>query len=418
MLAAVLVAGTCLTVAPVASSALPRPPVPPSTSTAVGDRIQQAKDRADNEVVTVTGTITQQAKHIAALTAAASLAEQHYTEQQAVQAEAQAAEVTAQHNVALAHAQYDESYRTLVASAVSVYESADAPNVVNSIGSLLVVDDPSALLNVGTEQQMFADHQSNIVTRMKFAEKAMGVAEQRQRAALATVEQETARLATIRSQADAALTAAQSAMAVLRANLTKAKETQKRAATALATFIGGWSGADPARAGALNRKYEAIALRVRHLPPAPASPTWTAGMARTAVNRALQFLGTPYAWAGGSASGPTTGVCVAGAARNDCHVTGFDCSGLALYAWAPYLSMQHSAEIQYGSGSLHPSISQLRPGDLVFWSNNNAVSGIHHVAIYVGDGNVIQAPESGDIVRITPLGSVSSGYFGATRPLS
>jgi cell wall-associated NlpC family hydrolase len=40
------------------------------------------------------------------------------------------------------------------------------------------------------------------------------------------------------------------------------------------------------------------------------------------------------------------------------------------------------------------------------------------VAVYVGDGNVVQAPQSGDIVRVTPLGSVDSGYFGATRPLS
>jgi cell wall-associated NlpC family hydrolase len=46
------------------------------------------------------------------------------------------------------------------------------------------------------------------------------------------------------------------------------------------------------------------------------------------------------------------------------------------------------------------------------------VGGIHHVAIYIGGGNVIQAPQSGDIVRITPLGQVSSGYFGATRPLT
>ena len=80
--------------------------------------------------------------------------------------------------------------------------------------------------------------------------------------------------------------------------------------------------------------------------------------------------------------------------------------------------MAHFAATQYNSGSVHPAPTELLPGDLVFWSNNGTPAGIHHVAIYVGDGNVIQAPESGDIVRITPLGSVSAGYFGATRPLS
>ena len=80
--------------------------------------------------------------------------------------------------------------------------------------------------------------------------------------------------------------------------------------------------------------------------------------------------------------------------------------------------MAHIAAAQYGSGTVHPAITALLPGDLVFWSSNTTVAGIHHVAIYVGNGNVIQAPQSGDIVRITPLGSVSSGLFGATRPLS
>ena len=51
------------------------------------------------------------------------------------------------------------------------------------------------------------------------------------------------------------------------------------------------------------------------------------------------------------------------------------------------------------------------PGDLVFWSSNGSQSGIHHVAIYIGNGNVIQAPQSGDIVRVTPLGEVDFGLL-------
>ena len=58
------------------------------------------------------------------------------------------------------------------------------------------------------------------------------------------------------------------------------------------------------------------------------------------------------------------------------------------------------------------------PGDLVFWSDDGTVSGIGHVAIYIGNGNVIQAPFSGAFIEITPLDQVESGYYGATRPLT
>ena len=63
-------------------------------------------------------------------------------------------------------------------------------------------------------------------------------------------------------------------------------------------------------------------------------------------------------------------------------------------------------------------MTDLLPGNHVFWSTDVSVDGIHHVTIYVGEGNVVQAPQSGDIVRVTPLGSVDSGYFGVTRPLN
>jgi cell wall-associated NlpC family hydrolase len=80
--------------------------------------------------------------------------------------------------------------------------------------------------------------------------------------------------------------------------------------------------------------------------------------------------------------------------------------------------MPHLAAEQYFAGRLHPAVPALKPGDLVFWSNNGKAAGIHHVAVYIGNGNVVQAPNSGDIVRVTPLANVDSGYFGATRPLT
>ena len=133
----------------------------------------------------------------------------------------------------------------------------------------------------------------------------------------------------------------------------------------------------------------------------------------------MPYVGMRYSWAAGNASGPTYGVSEPGNAWNDSNVLGFDCSGLTLYAWAPYLGMDHYAATQYTqAGSYHPSTDNLMPGDLVFWSSNGSISGIHHVAVYIGGGMVIQAPESGSVIQETPLGSVSWGYYGATRPLT
>ena len=73
-----------------------------------------------------------------------------------------------------------------------------------------------------------------------------------------------------------------------------------------------------------------------------------------------------------------------GAAHNDCKIVGFDCSGLTLWAWGPYLSMAHFAATQYGSGRVHPSPGQLLPGDLLFWSS---------------DGTGVGHPPRGDVRR-------------------
>ncbi len=153
-------------------------------------------------------------------------------------------------------------------------------------------------------------------------------------------------------------------------------------------------------------------------PSAPTGGTWTAAKGRRAVARARSTLGIPYAWAGGSASGPSYGVCDAGnGAPNDCNVLGYDCSGLVMYAWGR--NWDHYAATQYSqAGRYHPSPSNFKPGDLLFWSSDGTRGGIEHVAIYSGDGNVIQAPQSNDVIRVTPWNQVMWGYYGATRPLT
>ena len=112
------------------------------------------------------------------------------------------------------------------------------------------------------------------------------------------------------------------------------------------------------------------------------------GKAAEAVQIAMRYLGVPYVWGGSSPSG-------------------FDCSGLVMYVYAQLgVSLPHSAASQYGYGT-HVSRSELEPGDLVFFGNP-----IHHVGIYVGNGDMINAPHTGADVRIQPL---DSDYSGATR---
>ncbi|HEV7206715.1 MAG TPA: IPT/TIG domain-containing protein [Jatrophihabitans sp.] len=181
----------------------------------------------------------------------------------------------------------------------------------------------------------------------------------------------------------------------------------------------------PIYGGLSARQEQSISARVRashhRVATARAGRGWTAAMGATALRRAESWLGLPYSWAGGNGTAPTAGVCAHNGGDLDCHVIGFDCSGLTLNAWAPYRSMAHYAGTQYRrAGGFHPSIGQLMPGDLVFFSAYIA-NGIGHVAVYAGHGTVVQAEQSGTRIMRSALADViaSSGSFrGATRPTS
>jgi cell wall-associated NlpC family hydrolase len=133
---------------------------------------------------------------------------------------------------------------------------------------------------------------------------------------------------------------------------------------------------------------------------------WSAAKGQRVADLALRWLGTPYSWGGGNYSGPTWGT--------DGPV-GFDCSGLALWAWAQVgVYLPHYSGYQYNSGR-RVYRGDLMPGDLVFWAYNTGdPSTIHHVAIYLGGGRVVQAPQTGDVVKISWMWY--DGYIGAARP--
>jgi len=126
------------------------------------------------------------------------------------------------------------------------------------------------------------------------------------------------------------------------------------------------------------------------LPPPPAN----ASAAQIAVNAALSVVGTQYVWGGNSPS------------------VGFDCSGLTSWAWAQAgVYITHSSASQYSSLP-HVSLSDIQPGDLLFF-----YSPISHVALYIGNGQMVHArhPGPGGGVQVTSLGAYDPAV-AAARP--
>lgn len=119
------------------------------------------------------------------------------------------------------------------------------------------------------------------------------------------------------------------------------------------------------------------------------------------IARAKSQIGMPYAWGGGDANGPTKGIRDGGVADSfgDYNKVGFDCSGLTMYAFAGAgISLPHYTGYQYQKGTQVPA-SEMQRGDLIFYGPGAS----EHVAIYLGDGTMIEAPQSGSNVQISPV---------------
>ncbi|MEU1407842.1 NlpC/P60 family protein [Streptomyces sp. NPDC005728] len=148
--------------------------------------------------------------------------------------------------------------------------------------------------------------------------------------------------------------------------------------------------------------------------PTGSGTTATTAQAATAINAATEMIGTPYSWGGGSSSGPSTGTCCSPKGRSGSNTTGFDCSGLTLYAWAKAgISLPRTAAQQYAASEpVKPG--DVRPGDLVFYGSSP--TNIHHVGIYIGGGWIIDAPRPGTRVRYDPMDTMPDLYAVA-RPV-
>ena len=136
---------------------------------------------------------------------------------------------------------------------------------------------------------------------------------------------------------------------------------------------------------------------LQYSPPTDSSSAYSAPVAPSqyggVVGIAMQYLGTPYVWGGASPGG-------------------FDCSGFAMYVYSQVgVSLPHNAAMQYNTVGTYVPRDQLEPGDLVFFD------GLGHMGIYIGGGQFIHAPHTGDVVKISSLSDswYASTYVGAKR---
>jgi cell wall-associated NlpC family hydrolase len=275
--------------------------------------------------------------------------------------------------------------------------------------ALLTAADPAQLIERAALLEAAGTHRSDVLEQVTVVEEAAARADVVARTAVNEADQ-------LKADAAAQLEVAQAAEISAREQAAAVAEQQEALQAELATAqreLRRLVGAQEAARRVTPAAAPAPAAPPAGPPPAtgnqaPAGPG-SSSAAQTAIDAAMAYLGTPYAWGGGGSYGPGPGL------APDEGVVGFDCSGLTQYAYAQAgISIPRNSRAQYAA---LPKVSagNLQPGDLVFWASNPGnPATIHHVAIYVGNGQIVQAPESGDVVKVSNMWW--SGYAGAVRP--
>ncbi|TXK34548.1 NlpC/P60 family protein [Nonomuraea sp. C10] len=135
---------------------------------------------------------------------------------------------------------------------------------------------------------------------------------------------------------------------------------------------------------------------------------WYPRPGRVVADAALEAIGLPYSWGGGGTSGPGYGI------GRGAKTWGFDCSGLAQYAWARVgVTISRTSQRQWEDGIRIPR-DEVRAGDLVFYDSNPRRRGPEHVGIAINRKRMVNAPFTGATVRVEPVDRPT--YIGAVRP--
>lgn len=429
-----LIAVACLIAAPRTAWAQPSDPSAGQLTAA-----QQAKDAAVQQLDAITTQIATAQAGAAAADQAAQIALQDYQEKQAAYETARRAADTAAAASAKAVADEQVARAQVAAFARTSYvQGTTDPGMT----ALLTAGGPAQLLERAALLDAAGNHRTDVVAQLAVSR---GQADTTNQAAHEAVGRAT----TLEAQAAGALSSATSqemsarrqsaALAVqqsgVQAQLQQAQQTLSRleGARAAAQLY----AAQQAAAQQIAAQQHSI-VTSSPSPPPPTPKTDPGGSSpggsspggsssgdghtpptgapsgsavQVAIAAAESQQGVPYAWGGGGPSGRSMGF------GPDAGIVGFDCSGLTQYAYAQAgISISRIARDQYANFSDRSvASSDLRPGDLVFWANGNSYASIYHVALYIGAGKVVAAPQSGDVVKIEPMW-FGSDYFGAVRP--
>ncbi len=249
--------------------------------------------------------------------------------------------------------------------------------------------------NVDTAARIFfTSDTDNLLSQVSTVEKVS----ENQNTVLQTYQEQQAALAELQHSTEtdlAVLTEQQKQLTKLRADSeAKVAESKKVLATLTATERAAMAAADKKAAADAKAKAEAALAQTGASSTTTGNTSAVTGTGRgaTALAYARKQLGKPYVF---GAAGPNS----------------FDCSGLTSMAWrAAGVTIPRTSETQSRVGKV-VSKADLQPGDLVFFYSASAPS---HVALYVGNGQIIHAPNSRSVVKYAPLSSMP--FTGARRP--
>lgn len=278
--------------------------------------------------------------------------------------------------------QADEAERALTGLREETARKTDQLNTARSaLGTLAASQYRSGSLGTAVQLAMAADPQEYL-SQASFITRAGD----RNAAGISTVRRRLDEVGKLREQAAGKLADLRSRQdelarykSVIEGKLTDAKRLlAKLTAEERAAYEAQSAGAAPAAAAPKSST------------PAPPPPPADGSRAARAVAFAHGAIGKPYVW---GATGPGS----------------FDCSGLTQAAWrSAGVSLPRTTYTQINAGR-RVSRDQLAPGDLVFF-----YSGVTHVGLYVGNGQMIHAPRPGSTVRLAPIDSMP--WAGASRP--
>jgi cell wall-associated NlpC family hydrolase len=334
-------------------------------------------------------------RQLAELNSQAEAASERYDAARIKLSSAQQTAAAAQQRLSTAQQKLNALQASMTAFAIATYSG-------DSSTSLLTLTDGSAKHFIGrvSALQAVSTSESANLVNVEAARRVQQQAQADASAALAAQRSDTTVMAADRSQILDAAAKEQTILANLQAKeaaiIRAAKAAKAKAAQLAAERVAATLAREKAAAAEAAREVAAQPVSPPPPLPQPAPHVSAAGGAATAVAWAKAELGKPYVW---GAAGPDS----------------FDCSGLAMYVWAKAgVQLEHFTGDQWNEGT-HVSQSQLEPGDLVFFAYNTSdPSTIHHVGIYVGGGQMIDAPYTGVDVRYDP--AFRPDYIGAVRP--